>query len=214
MTRRLIRLPDVEPPVPVIHFRIRDYISVLLYRVLAPWFGKLGRRARIVWPLRIVGARYCYFERGSTLQYGAYVAVLTDLNPDPAFEVGAGTMIGNHAHIIVTRRVRIGERALIADRVFIADNRHEFADPATPVLDQGLRQLGDVEIGDGTWIGENVVISGCRIGRNCVVGANSVVADDVPDHCVVVGAPARIIRRLDAQSGCWRATDAAGAIVE
>lgn len=197
----------------MIHFRIRDYLSALFYRLLAPCFGRLGRGARIVWPLRIVGARFCHFEAGCTLQYGAYVAVLTDLSPAPVFRVGPGTMIGDHAHIIVTGRVELGAKVLVADRVFIADNRHEYADPDRPVLDQGLRQLGEVHIGDGAWIGENAVISGCRIGKGCVIGANSVVSRDIPDHCVAAGSPARVIKRFCRDRRAWLDTDADGEFI-
>lgn len=51
-------------------------------------------------------------------------------------------------------------------------------------------------------IGENTIIStGCKIigpvsiGANCVIGANSVVLTSVPDNCVVVGSPARVIKK-------------------
>jgi acetyltransferase-like isoleucine patch superfamily enzyme len=65
------------------------------------------------------------------------------------------------------------------------------------VLDQGIDRIAPVEIGDGAWLGENVVVGpGVRIGRGAVVGANAVVLDDVPDHAVAVGAPARVVHRL------------------
>jgi acetyltransferase-like isoleucine patch superfamily enzyme len=65
------------------------------------------------------------------------------------------------------------------------------------VLDQGVEQIEPVEIGDGAWLGQNVVVGpGVRIGRGAVIGANSVVLSDVPDHCVAVGAPARVVREV------------------
>ena len=197
----------------MIWFRLRDYLSVLIWRLAAPLFGSLGRGARIVRPLRIIGARFCHFGANSTLQFGAYVIVTPELQQDPILRIGARTTIGNHAHIVVTRRVEMGEAVLIADRVFIADNGHEYRDPLRPVLEQGLRQLNEVTIGDGTWIGENAVIVGCRIGRNCVIGANSVVTRDMPDHCVVAGSPARIVKRYCAKEGAWRRTDEQGRFI-
>jgi hypothetical protein len=47
------------------------------------------------------------------------------------------------------------------------------------------------------------VLPGSRIGRNVVVGAGSVVRGQIPDHCVVAGVPARIIRAYVAGDG-WR----------
>jgi len=198
----------------MLHFRIRDYLSVLLYRLLAPFFGRFGKRVRIVWPLRIIGAKYCSFADDSTLQYGAYVIATRAFDYDPVLKVGARTLIGNHSHIVCTRRVEFGEGVLTADRLFVSDNGHEFADPNVPIRDQGLRQLADVHIGDGTWIGENVVVSGASIGRQCVIAANSVVTHDIPDHCIAAGAPARIIKRYCHDRGEWRAATADGSFRE
>lgn len=52
-------------------------------------------------------------------------------------------------------------------------------------------------IGDDSYIGINAVIVGnIKIGRHCVIGANSVVTKDVPDYCVAVGSPAKVIKRI------------------
>jgi acetyltransferase-like isoleucine patch superfamily enzyme len=41
-----------------------------------------------------------------------------------------------------------------------------------------------------------MVTKGVTIGTGAVIGANSVVTKDIPDHCIAVGAPARVIRDL------------------
>lgn len=192
------------------YFRLRDYLSVVVYRMLQSSFAAFGRGARVIWPLRIVGARYCAFEDEAVLQYGAYVAVLPVHSATPSLRIGARTQIGNHAHIVATHRIEIGKSVLIADRFFVADNAHEFADPSVPVRDQGLRRLAPVSIGDGSWIGENVCVIGASIGRQCVVGANSVVTRDLPDLCVAAGSPAIVIKRYCTDSREWRRTDPMG----
>ncbi|HEY4702097.1 MAG TPA: acyltransferase, partial [Streptosporangiaceae bacterium] len=56
----------------------------------------------------------------------------------------------------------------------------------------------------GSWLGAGaIVLPGSCIGRHVVVGAGSVVRGQVPDHCVVAGVPARIIRSYVAGDG-WR----------
>ena len=51
-------------------------------------------------------------------------------------------------------------------------------------------------IGDNVTVGANVVIiGGIKIGNNVVIGAGAVVTKSIPDDCVVVGNPARIIKR-------------------
>lgn len=54
-----------------------------------------------------------------------------------------------------------------------------------------------MSIGDGSYIGINaVIVSNVKIGKHCVIGANSVVTKDVPDYCVAVGSPSRVIKKL------------------
>ena len=72
-----------------------------------------------------------------------------------------------------------------------------------PVKYQPIKQLNEVYIGDGCWIGENVCIIGASIGKNSVIGANAVVMKDIPDYCVAVGAPARVIKKYDFDLQEW-----------
>ena len=121
-----------------------------------------------------------------------------------------GTNLGAFNHVYATRSVVIGANVLTANGVYISDNLHGYEDVTRPVKQQPIRQVADTVIGDGTWLGHNACVFGARVGRNCVVGANTVVTHDIPDYCVVVGAPARIIRRYDATTASWRNTDAVG----
>ncbi|KPP95476.1 DapH/DapD/GlmU-related protein [Erythrobacter sp. HL-111] len=194
----------------MLHFRIRDALSILFYRLLAPFFGSFGRGVRIVRPLRIWGARHCHFGDEAVVQCGAYLVALAEHDAPPVLKVGARTMIGHHAHIVATRRVEFGQGVLTADRIFVADNRHAFDDPAVPVRDQGLVQLAEVTIGDGSWLGENVCILGASVGRNCVIAANSVVTRDIPDRCIAAGSPARVVKRYCEERGGWYPTDETG----
>jgi len=55
-----------------------------------------------------------------------------------------------------------------------------------------------ISIGDDCWFGANVtVVQGVKIGNGCTIGAGSVVVKDIPDRCVAVGNPCRVVKRLD-----------------
>ncbi len=59
-----------------------------------------------------------------------------------------------------------------------------------------------VRIGAGSWLGAGaIVLPGTLIGRNVVVAAGSVVRGIVPDHCVVAGVPARVVRMYEPDAG-------------
>ena len=115
----------------------------------------------------------------------------------PALVIGDGTKIVGGSVFSAASSIRIGSKVLMARNAYIADHQHAFSDTSRAVLDQGIERVAPVEIGDGAWLGENVVVGpGVTIGRGSVIGANSVVLRDVPEYSVAVGTPARVVRRL------------------
>jgi acetyltransferase-like isoleucine patch superfamily enzyme len=87
--------------------------------------------------------------------------------------------------------------------VYISDNQHGYENPDEYILNHYIVQRGSVEIGEGSWLGENVCVIGASIGRHCVIGANSVVTKDIPDYCVAVGSPASVIKTYDFDQKKW-----------
>lgn len=62
------------------------------------------------------------------------------------------------------------------------------------------KKLGAVAIGDCCYIGpQSIVAAGVKIGSHCVIGANSFVNRDVPDHTFVAGSPARVMGHIDGE---------------
>ena len=113
-------------------------------------------------------------------------------------KIGRGSEIGERCRISISNSLEIGKKVLLSPNVYITDCDHEYRNIDIPVIDQGIVQRGQsVSIGEGSYIGINAVIVGnVRIGRHCVVGANSVVTKDVPDYCVAVGSPAKVIKNM------------------
>ena len=72
-----------------------------------------------------------------------------------------------------------------------------------PINEQG-GEARPIIVGDGSWIGINsTILDGTVIGKNCVVGAHSLVKGSFPDYCVIAGAPAKIIKRYNEQNKLW-----------
>ena len=114
-----------------------------------------------------------------------------------------GCVIGHFNHIYATKSIVLHKNVLTADRVYISDNMHGYEDVKIPIMYQPIMQNGTVEIGEGTWLGENVCVLGVKIGKHCVIGANSVVTHDIPDYSVAVGVPAKVIRQYNPCSQKW-----------
>jgi acetyltransferase-like isoleucine patch superfamily enzyme len=127
--------------------------------------------------------------------------------------IGDGTYIGNFCHIYATNKIIIGKKVLIADRVYISDNVHSYENIHMPIIDQPVKQLKPVTINDGCWLGENVCVIGASIGKNSVIGANAVVTKDIPDFCIAVGAPAKIIKRFNFEINQWEKTNSNGEFI-
>lgn len=136
-----------------------------------------------------------------------------NVNSTCSLIIGDSTIIGSDAHIYCSSKIEIGNNVLIAKRVYISDNLHSYSDIHTPILYQPLRQLKNVYVGEGAWIGENVCIIGADIGKQSVIGSNSVVTNSIPDYCVAVGAPARIVKRYSFEKQSWVKTDKDGNII-
>lgn len=113
--------------------------------------------------------------------------------------IGKGSEIGERCRISIANSLDIGEKVLLSPNVYITDCDHEYRNISVPVIDQGIAQKGQtVSIGYGSYIGINAVIVGnVKIGKHCVIGANSVVTHNVPDYSVAVGSPAKVIKKCD-----------------
>jgi acetyltransferase-like isoleucine patch superfamily enzyme len=124
-----------------------------------------------------------------------------DLGPDPVLRVGDGCVIGRGSHIVAHHSIEIGADVFTGPYVYITDQNHSYTDLEVPVGRQWPVN-SSVRIGPGTWLGTGaVVLPGANIGRNVVVAAGAVVRGQVPDHAVVGGVPAKVIREYLPGSG-------------
>jgi acetyltransferase-like isoleucine patch superfamily enzyme len=163
-------------------------------------FASFGRSTVIEPPVRVGGESRIAI--GSNVFIGAN-SWLQALPPGSgvAIEIGDGTSIAGNCVLSAVQSVRLGRSVLVARGVYISDHIHAYDDTERPVLAQGTTGVEPVEIADGAWLGENVVVGpGVRIGRGAVVGGNAVVLSDVPDHSLAVGVPARVVRSFAPES--------------
>ncbi|WP_454975766.1 acyltransferase [Capnocytophaga bilenii] len=132
--------------------------------------------------------------------------------PDIIFEEGVS--IQQNLHLTCAKKVFIGKNTAIVSNVTITDIIHLHTIPNIPVLQQDI-EVKEVYIDENSTIYSNVVIlPGTFLGKNSIVGANSVVSGIFPDYCVIVGAPAKIIKRYCFEQQKWRKTDDKGNFID
>ena len=175
--------------------RVRTYGALGLLRLGRDWMATrlLLPNARLVrWPFYLRGKPW--IRIGDRLTTGPGVRL--DAFPPPAckeavLQIGSDVQLNDSVHIAAIQSVRIGNRVLIASRVFISDHNHGIyagaevhSDPATAPHQRPLSSA-PVTIEDDVWIGESAaVLPGVTIGKGSVIGALALACPGAPPRPV------------------------------
>lgn len=141
--------------------------------------------------------RYDYFRREYDIKSNfGFNGIDIRIYGNGEIELGDNSYIGNYSTLQLTKgyKISIGTNCQISHNVRMYTSS---ADPDQDFTKEKVKpaKKGDIIIRNGVWIGANVFINpGVTIGNNAVIGANSIVTKDVPEHAVVGGVPARLIR--------------------
>jgi len=176
---------------------------------LAQRFGSFGRGSCLAFPPGAVfGERW--IRIGTDTLIGPHVTLSAGMAPgqqmvtDPVVRVGNRCMIGRGSHIVGHLSIEIGDDVWTGPYVYVTDQNHGYTDIDIPIGRQWPAAEAAVTIGAGSWLAAGaVVLPGTTIGEHVVVAAGSVVRGVIPDRCVIAGAPARVVRWYDADSGEW-----------
>lgn len=112
-----------------------------------------------------------------------FVEITTGISIPAEVEIGKGLRIHHFGGIIFHPAVKMGQYCTIHHDVTIGDRGHPLKAPIIGdyvFIGSGARILGDITIGD-----------------YCQIGANAVVINSVPSNSVVVGVPAKIVKKVD-----------------
>jgi acetyltransferase-like isoleucine patch superfamily enzyme len=146
----------------------------------------------------------------------------TDVFPFNEFNLGARSVIEDFATInngvgnvnigsqtiigignVIIGPVTIGNNVMFAQNIVASGLNHGYMDVTIPPSKQHVVSK-PIYISDDVWIGANSVITaGVSIGKHSIIGAGSVVTKDIPEFCVAVGNPAKIIKRYNAVTNEW-----------
>jgi hypothetical protein len=209
----------------------RETMSNLAHNVFEDplaWLPRIANKLHSLWlswtyPFASVGSNLsvhcsCELKRtiASHIKIGNSVLLGRDVwlnipvvpnNREPVILLDDGCKIGRRCVISAKNRIHIERHALFAPSVLIMDHNHAFEDVTVPIDQQGTTRGGTIRIEEGCWIGFGAAILCDKgelvIGRNSVVGANSIVTRSVPPCSVVAGNPARIVKQYDPLKKTW-----------
>ncbi|MCP9959825.1 acyltransferase [Streptomyces sudanensis] len=186
--------------------RVREAGAVTADRPGPLGFRRIGAGTRLAFPQGTVFGEQ-WIEPGECCVVGGQVTLsagmMPGLGPDPVATLGDGVVLGRGSHVVADAPVTVGANTFCGPYAYITSTNHGYDDPHEPIGRQRPRSA-PVEVGPGCRLGTGaVVLPGARIGRNVVAAAGAVVRGEVPDHTVVAGAPARVVRRWDPDGG-WQ----------
>lgn len=176
--------------------RPRWYIKVINYF----YFFK-GRKGHVYCSARLDLVPFCGFKLGKRSVIESW-CVLNNQNGD--INIGNSSRVGLRNTIMGP--CTIGNDCQLAQNIVIVGFEHVIENPDMMSTEQG-ESTKTITIDDSTIIGANsVLLNGTHIGKHCLIGAGSVVTKDVPDYCIAVGNPARVIKRYNFETKIWEST--------
>lgn len=163
-----------------------------------PFFHKKGKGSKIRYNNRMDVFPFNRFELGDYSIIEEFATINNGVGP---VEIGKHTIIG--LGCVVIGPVSIGNHVMLAQNIVISGLNHGYKDVDIPPSLQ-KETTSHISIADEVWIGANsVVTAGVSIGKHVVIGAGSVVTKDIPEFCVAVGNPARVIKRYNKETNIW-----------
>lgn len=188
-------------------YNFRDKIYLLFCWLRTRVFFREARLIRF--PLDIRNQKYISFGKGFTTGRCCRIEVCGQhVSGEVCLQIGENVQINDFVHIAAYKKVVIGDHVLIASKVFISDINHgnyksSSFDISLPPIEHSLVSQ-TVCIGNKVWIGESAcILPGVTIGEGAVVGALSCVTKSVPPYSIVVGNPARVVKKFNHNTNCW-----------
>lgn len=113
--------------------------------------------------------------------------------------LGDRVSVSSNCQLFSSNRLVVREDTVVgAFSYLLSGGEYDPADPRPFALQPATHSRGETVIGPDAWIAAHVtVLDGSVVGERAVVGAGAVVRDAIPGRTVAVGAPARVVRRLD-----------------
>ena len=179
---------------PANEFRPRLWVRAFLN----PFKHKRGRSSIIRGNTRMDVFPFNKFELGAQSTIESFATINNAVGD---VKIGSRTMIG--LGNVIIGPVEIGDDTMLAQNIVISGLNHGYEDVTLPPRVQKVKTL-KITIAENVWIGANsVVTAGVSIGKHSVIGAGSVVTKSIPDYCVAVGNPARIVKRYNFENKEW-----------
>ena len=171
-------------------------LRAFLYKIR---FHKIGFPSKLGKALKLIKARNVSCGKKVRIMSGYRI----ECYPPGTIEIGDDVSIGQNLHMISGGKLVVGNHVTFSGNVFISNLSHSYKQINISALKQESI-IKDVYVGDYCFVGYGAcILPGTRLGKNVIVGANSVVSGEFPDYVVIAGVPAKIIKKYNFNKNEW-----------
>lgn len=177
------------------------YLGVLGFLYRFRYFG----RCKISPSTRVIGWRHISFGDNVVICHGSWINVSNrDKSKVYKITISDKTFLGANNFLSVGKRIHIGSHVLTASNCSFIGATHVVDDVYRPYFSTGVTENNTIQVGDNCFFGYgSSVIGDVTIGRGSIIGAHAVVLNDIPPFSMVVGNPAKVIKRFDFKKNQW-----------
>lgn len=169
-------------------------------------YGNFGMSSIVYRPHKITNKKHIYIGEHVSFDKELRMEAICSKGQQafsPHLVIGSYSHVEQRCQIFCANSINIGMHVIISSDVYITDVSHEYSNIELDVLEQPLN-VGTTIIGDYCFIGAGVkIIKPVNIGTRVIIGANSVITENIPSYCVVAGNPAHIIKKYNFETNKW-----------
>lgn len=165
---------------------------------------KKGKSVYLHPSVQMLGAQNVAIGNNSCISEQTWLNVNHRNQGEIAIQIGDNCFIGRRNFFSSGKKIEIGHYVLTTVDCKFVCSSHITDNPLVPYITSGTTSNESIRVGANCFFGAGAMVLGnVTIGHGSVIGANSLVIGDVPPFSVVVGSPARILRRYSFSRQSW-----------
>ncbi len=173
-------------------------LPMFIYRLKFVFKNHLGKN------VKFIGARRISLGRNVVIGSGSWINVNDRFSEGICFQICDNSFIGRDNFFTVGHSITIREYCLTAKNCSFIGSTHIYDDPFKPYIATGTTNLDAIYVGVNCFFGLGAqVLGNVHIGHGCIIGAGAVVRDNIPPFSLVVGNPAKVVKRFDFDKKKW-----------
>ena len=154
--------------------------------------------------VQVLGWRRVRIGHHTVIGENTWINVNERAGAEAAVTIGDNCFIARRNFFSAGAHITIGDYCLTGPDCHFIGAGHDFSSPFTPVALREVKPDAVIEVGANCWFGSSVIVmENVRIGFGCILGAGALITRDCPPFSVLVGSPARVIKRFDMNRKEW-----------